>query len=99
MDLLFTIHPFIDIAPGKGNHCLDLWLFLRSECSGWRCAVKGPKLFGFILDGFPTTAGQAAEFEKFLTGYDFMFWQRHRAAASKLAPPPKPVRDYVATNS
>ena len=46
---------------------------------------------GFLLDGFPASPGQAAEFEKFLTGYDYMFWKRFRAAGSKLAPPPKPV--------
>lgn len=53
--------------------------------------VKGKNLRGFLLDGFPATPGQAAEFEKFLTGYDYMFWKRFRAAGSKLAPPPKPV--------
>lgn len=55
------------------------------------CVVKEPKLPGFCFDGFPATLGQAAEFEKLLTGYDFFFWKHFAAAASKLAPPPIPV--------
>jgi len=56
------------------------------------CAVKEIKLAGFCFDGFPATPSQAAEFEKLITGYDFFFWKHFAAAASKLAPPPVPVR-------
>lgn len=53
--------------------------------------VKEPKMAGFCFDGFPATPGQAAEFEKLLTGYDFFFWKHFATQASQIAPPPIPV--------
>ncbi len=46
-----------------------------------------------MLDGFPNTAGQAAAFEMFMTGFDLEFLKHFQATASRIAPPPKLVND------
>lgn len=50
------------------------------------------KQSGFILDGFPRSSGQAAALEKCLTGLDFEAQNAKKENASKIAPPPDPVR-------
>jgi len=55
--------------------------------------VKGLKPCGFVLDGFPNTAGQAAAFEMLMTGFDLEFLKHFQATASRIAPPPKLVND------
>ena len=87
--LLQTLHFLIEFLIVATNG-LFFCFFLQLK-TNVVLVVRGKNLRGFLLDGFPATPGQAAEFEKFLTGYDYMFWKRFRAAGSKLAPPPKPV--------
>ena len=43
---------------------------------------------GFILDGWPTTVGEAAALERELTGLDLQREEAIRARAPRLAPPP-----------
>ena len=43
---------------------------------------------GYVLDGFPQNAAQAAALEKLLTGLDLESDQAFRDAASVIAPPP-----------
>lgn len=81
---------FFNWISNSSNQWIVFLFFLQLK-TNVVLVVRGKNLRGFLLDGFPATPGQAAEFEKFLTGYDYMFWKRFRAAGSKLAPPPKPV--------
>ncbi|KAK9824418.1 hypothetical protein WJX72_010134 [[Myrmecia] bisecta] len=52
-------------------------------------APKSPQ--GFVLDGYPRSAGQAQLLEKALTGLDLAREQAIRDSASVLAPPPPEV--------
>ncbi|XP_073389479.1 uncharacterized protein [Physcomitrium patens] len=64
---------------------------LRKARHSIKKPMKETMLPGFCFDGFPATPGQAAEFEKLLTGQDYMFWKQVEAEASKIAPPPQNV--------
>ncbi|XP_024520804.1 sperm flagellar protein 2-like [Selaginella moellendorffii] len=65
---------------------------LPKDKKGGKGAEPEINVTGFILDGFPNTAGQAAALEKALTGLDFEFTARHEAEASVLAPPPPIIK-------
>lgn len=47
------------------------------------------KLWGFVLDGFPSNAEEAKALELQLTGMDPDYMANHLAKASKIAPPPQ----------